>query len=207
LLKYALGFFVSGDLNILISMNNYDDQNFDEQAFGKLIPLTPSEFINCTFSYIDFTNSNLTLCKFIECQFTNCNLSNVSLKNSVFRDTHFNACKLLGLNWAEAQTISSPTFSESVLDYAVFQSLSLIGVSFKNCSMKEVDFYEANLSKSNFTDSVLSQASFNKANLSQADFRGALDYFIDPGETNIKKAKFSMPEALALLQALEVILD
>jgi fluoroquinolone resistance protein len=188
-------------------INYYDEQNFDEAIFSKLLPLTPTEFINCSFIFIDFTKSNLTLCKFIECQFTSCNLSNVSLKNSVFRDTHFNLCKLMGLNWSETQTLTSPTFTESVLDYAIFQSLTLVEVSFKNCSMKEVDFYQANLSKANFTDAVLTQTTFNKANLTQADFRGSQDYFIDPRETNIKKAKFSMPEALALLQALEIILD
>ena len=73
--------------------------------------------------------------------------------------------------------------------------------------MKEVDFYEANLKKAYFNNSVLTQTIFNKANLTDADFRGARDYFINLRETNIKKAKFSMPEALALLYSLEIIID
>lgn len=93
------------------------------------------------------------------------------------------------------------------MDYTVFQGLNLTGARFINCSLKESDFYECNLSKSHFSKSLLSEANFNKANLSQADFRGAQDYFIDLRETNVKKAKFSLPEAIDLLKALDIVLE
>ena len=187
--------------------NSFDQENFDETSFQNILPLNGHEFIECTFSSIDFTQSNLSRSKFIECKFDNCNLSNISLKNTLLRDCQFNKSKLIGLNFAETQTLSSPTFTESLLDYSVFQSLSLVGVNFKNCSMKEVDFYETNLSKSLFTESFLAGTNFNKANLTQADFRGAYDYFIDLRVTNVKKAKFNLPEALSLLKSLDIILE
>ena len=73
--------------------------------------------------------------------------------------------------------------------------------------MKEVDFYEANLSKADLSESLLTHATFNKTNLSGADLRGAKEYFIDPRLCNVKKAKFSMPEALTLLNSLEIVLE
>lgn len=187
--------------------NYYDEESFDEVSIQKLLPLRSSEFVECTFTSIDFTQTNLTLSKFIGCKFTYCNLSNISLKNTLLRDCHFKSCKLIGLNFSETQGISTPVFIESVLDYSVFQSLSLVGSIYKNCSLKEVDFYEANLSKSDFSDSLLKGAVFNKANLSASDFRGAHEYSIDLRVTNVKKAKFNLPEALNLLYGLDIVLE
>ena len=187
--------------------NYYDDESFNEENFQKLLPLRPTEFIDCRFTSIDFTQTHFSLSKFIECKFENCNFSNISLKNTVFRDPVFSKCKLIGLNFSETQALSSPSFVESVLDYSVFQSLGLLGSIFNYCSIKEADFYEANLSKADFSGSNLEGAVFNKANLAMADFRGASNYYIDLRNTNIKKAKFNLPEALSLLQAMDIILE
>jgi fluoroquinolone resistance protein len=189
-------------------MNNYyDERQFNQTTLEGLPKLSSSEFVNCIFTSIDFTNLSIGLCKFIDCQFISCNLSNVNVKNTVFRDVSFTKSKLMGINWCEAQTMSSLKFSECVLEYCVFQSLSLVAFEFIGCSLKEADFYEANLSKSNFSNSILTGANFNKANLTTGDFRGASDYFIDLRVTVIKKAKFSLPEALDLLKALDIVLE
>jgi len=42
-------------------------------------------------------------------------------------------------------------------------------------------------------------SSFNKTNLTSTDFTEAINYSIDPNNCNIKGAKFSLPEALSLL--------
>jgi uncharacterized protein YjbI with pentapeptide repeats len=188
-------------------MNYYEEKIFNSQLFSKLFPYETSEFINCSFELIDFSEINLSLSKFIECKFSKCNLSNVNLKNTSIRDVIFSECKLIGLNWSETQTVSTLAFQESILDFSVFQNQKLNGVLFKNCSVKEVDFYNANLSKASFSGSNLSKTTFIKANLSQADLRDAYNYDIDPKETNIKKAKFQLPEALNLLRAFDIILE
>ena len=185
----------------------FDGQTFEELSFQKILPLKGPEFIECIFRSIDFTQLNFTLFKFIECKFENCNFSNISVKNATFRDCHFLKSKLVGINFAEVATLSTPQFHECVLDYSVFQSLNLSNCQFKSCSMKEADFYECNLTKAVFTDSSLEAAVFNKANLSQADLRGAIHYSIDLKETNLKKAKFHLPEALSLLKSLDIILE
>jgi hypothetical protein len=43
--------------------------------------------------------------------------------------------------------------------------------------------------------------------LTKADFRKAFNYGIDFKFNNLKKAKFSLPEAIALLTSLDIILD
>lgn len=188
-------------------MNYFEEKNFNNDIFSSLNPYSASEFVNCSFELVDFSTINLSLSKFVECSFSKCNLSNTRMKNATFRDVKFLECKMLGINWSETQLLSSPIFLDSILDFSVFQNLKLNGAKFKNCSIKEVDFYEANLSKAIFTGSNLSKTNFNKSNLSQADLRDAFDYFIDVKETNVKKAKFNLPEALNLLRGLEIDLD
>ena len=128
-------------------MDYFEEKTFNNDSFFNLQPYKSSEFISCSFEHIDFTTINLSMSKFVECKFSKCNLSNISLKNSTFRDVIFSECKLMGLNWSETQTLMTPIFNESLLDFSVFQALKLNSAVFKNCSIKEVDFYQASLNK------------------------------------------------------------
>jgi uncharacterized protein YjbI with pentapeptide repeats len=62
------------------------------------------------------------------------------------------------------------------------------------------------LSEAVFTDSDLSASQFFKADLSQADFRGARNYMLVPGQCKLAKARFSYPEVMALLSALDIVI-
>jgi uncharacterized protein YjbI with pentapeptide repeats len=188
-------------------MNYFDEKIFKNTIPPELISFKDCEFINCVFELIDFSNMNLSLAKFIDCKFVKCNLSNVSVKNATFRDVNFSDCKLIGIIWSECVTLSSPVFRNSLLDFCVFQSMKLKCVIFENCTMKEVDFYETDFSKSFFTGSDLHKTNFSKANLASSDFRDAHDYFINIKDTNVKNAKFNLPEALSLLSNLDIILE
>ena len=188
-------------------MNNYyDNETFNVESFP-LSPGSTCEFVECQFNGIDFTAHNFSRLKFIDCEFSECNLSNVDLRSTTLRDAVFKKSKLVGVNWCQAATLANISFYSSILDYGVFQSLNLKGTVFSDCKMSEVDFYEAQLTKAIFTDCLLTGAVFNKANLSEADFRGAREYYIDVRQTIVKKAKFSLPEALTLLSSLEISLE
>ncbi len=166
-----------------------------------------SHFIECTFQSIDAIEASARGAKFIECAFEKCNFSNSNFANVTFRDVEFKNCKLLGSNFSVVKTISSVTFTSSSLDYCVFQDLSLKGTKFYDCSLREVDFSDSNLSESSFTKSNLQQTSFTNCNLTSCDFREAVNYYIEPQFTNIKHAKFTMPEAMSLLLAMDIILE
>lgn len=184
----------------------FEEENFDE-TFPHTKTVAGFEFINCTFSSIDFSQANFSLAKFIDCHFSKCNFSNADLKSGTFRSPRFSHCKLLGINWTNLQTLALPVFDECLMDYCVFQGMNLVSSVFKDSSLKEVDFYECKLGKSSFGGSTLTSSNFNKSDLGQADFRYALKYEIDVRYTNVKKAKFSLPEALGLLAALDIEIE
>ena len=48
---------------------------------------------------------------------------------------------------------------------------------------------------------------FHNCDLSRSDFSGALNYSIDVRTNQVKQAKFSLPEAIALLQALDIRIE
>ena len=73
-----------------------------------------------------------------------------------------------------------------------------------DCSAVEVDFREADLSRADFSGTDLSNSLFSKTDLSGADFSQARNYHLDPGQNKLKGAKFSLPEAMSLLYAMEI---
>ena len=71
----------------------------------------------------------------------------------------------------------------------------------------EVDFSECNLAQADFSNTDLAAAIFQNTDLSQASFVNARNYIIDVRSNKVKKAKFSMPEALGLLYGLDVVIE
>jgi uncharacterized protein YjbI with pentapeptide repeats len=67
-----------------------------------------------------------------------------------------------------------------------------------------VDFREANLSCADFSFTDLKDSLFQSTNLNGADFRHAKNYHIDPSKNDIRKGKFSLPEAMALLHSMDI---
>jgi len=182
--------------NITIDQNNF----FQSSKESK-------EYIECTFSGVDFTAERLTLYKFIDCVFEKCNLSNVEIKNATFRNCEFTDSKLLGINWATAQTLAHPKINQCQLDYGIFNSMTLKKCEITNSSLKEVDFHGADLTGSDFSGSDMFGANFSRANLTNCDFRGAKNYSIEPIYTIVSKAKFSLPEAISLLKSFDVTIE
>jgi len=80
-------------------------------------------------------------------------------------------------------------------------------MSFDHCDLQEADFVEADLSKSLFIESDLNGAVFENTNLEKADFRTATNYSIDPEINRIKKARFSVPDVIGLLDKLDIRID
>lgn len=184
-------------------MNQYfENQNYNNDNFPG-----PAEYVECSFSAVDFQDYNMSRMKFIDCSFSECNFSNTSMKGVLLRSPKFSKSRLIGINWVECANFSGAEFNDCLLDYCVFQSLNLKSGKFIECKMHEVDFYEAQLVGADFSKSDLKDSVFNGADLRDADFRAAVNYFIDVRLTNIKKAKFSVPEAFSLLTGLGIIIE
>ena len=73
-----------------------------------------------------------------------------------------------------------------------------------NCTAKEANFNDADLSDANFKGTDFLQSIFSNTNLFRADFRNAYNYGIDLNSNKVKKAKFSLPDAAALLKSFDI---
>jgi uncharacterized protein YjbI with pentapeptide repeats len=92
------------------------------------------------------------------------------------------------------------------LDLASFQEVDATGFAFLECSLREVDFASATLRRARFSGSRLDGARFAGADLRDADLTSATGYAIDPRHTRVTGARFSAPDALALLDPFDIVI-
>jgi len=152
-------------------------------------------FVNCTFSDIDLSEIS-----FIECEFKDCNLSLAKLHNTMFRETLFKNCKLLGLRFEHCNKyFFEINFEACILNLSSFYQLDLTRMKFTDCSLHDVDFSESNLNGIGFFDCDLNGAIFDETNIEKVDFRTAVNYSIDPENNVVEKAKFSQSGIVGLL--------
>jgi uncharacterized protein YjbI with pentapeptide repeats len=123
----------------------------------------------------------------------------------------FNESKLLGINWTQAKwpyikLVSPIKFYQSNISYSSFYELSLPGIVMEECKANDVDFREANLVTGSFIATDFERSLFMHTKLNSADFSNAINYNIDPTKNDVHKGKFSLPDAMALLNcfALEI---
>lgn len=169
-------------------------------------------FQECRFSHASLREAKFHYCAFEECTFDECDLSLVDVQGSAFRDTTFTNCKLLGVNWAAAaqggSVLKRPfSFHGCDLSYATFIGLALPGLRLVECTAREADFSDADLSGADFRRTLFDGSRFHNSNLTKADFRGATGYTIDVTGSKISQARFSLPEAMALLTGLDIRLE
>jgi uncharacterized protein YjbI with pentapeptide repeats len=121
-------------------------------------------------------------------------------------------CRLSGVDWTRAAwqgtRLGEPlAFSGCTLNHSTFIGLLLPGIEFLACRVLNVDFREADLSGANFAGSDLAESLFSGTDLRGANFVGARQYTIAPHENRLAGARFAMPEAMALLYAMDIILE
>jgi fluoroquinolone resistance protein len=109
-------------------------------------------------------------------------------------------------------TVCDPTllrmsFEKCLLSGCNFTEMELKVAKFVECIVKQCHFVQCNLEKSNFHKANLAGSTFHHANLGKADFREAINYTIHPLHNDLKGAKFSQPEALSLLNGLEISIE
>jgi fluoroquinolone resistance protein len=173
--------------------------------------LLSSEFHDCVFFHSSFAQSVFRRCRFVNCVFRECDLSLLRVPECRFTSTRFEKCKVMGVNWSEADWpktgLANPIgFSHCALSHSTFMGLSIPGMEVSDCVALDVDFREADLSRVDFGGTDLSQSLFGKTNLSEADLSRARNYHIDPAQNTLKRARFSLPEAMSLLYSLDIVL-
>jgi fluoroquinolone resistance protein len=183
------------------------NQKYDENNLAELCLEPHSVFEDCQFIGINFSDFNFKSVSFTDCQFKNCNLANQDLTNVVFRSVQFESCNLIGINFCILQRLDTPEFLNCKMNFSSFQQLKLKKIKLINCQALDVDFSGCDLSESVFTSSMMAGSNFNGASLINADFRLAKDYLFDLRVAKVKGLKLSMPEALSLIQVLDVSVE
>jgi fluoroquinolone resistance protein len=189
----------------------YEEQVFKNAAWDQQ-ELAGIMFQQCRFSNCSFKEAILCSCRFQHCTFEKCDLSLVKVDKSIFSNTRFDNSKLVGVAWTSASWAKkeiqrlqrSIDFTRCVLNYSTFMGLTLEKMTLRQCTAKEVDFSQANLKQADCTFTDFEKSLFLHTDLSAADLRGASNYAINPLANTLKKAKFSLPEALALLDSMDI---
>ncbi len=188
-------------------MENLHQNKIFDKIIYKDVVVKDKEFSKCKFTNCDFSNITFVDCDFEDCIFENCNLTTLKVNYSRFSNVIFKFCKMIGIIWDEASLPISITCEDSNISYSSFYGMKLRKMKIHKCIAHDVNFSEADmqLSKFNYTD--LQNSMFLNTNLTKANFENASNYNgIDVSSKKIKKAIFSMPEALVLLRNFDIIL-
>jgi len=164
-------------------------------------------FEECEFNNCSFIGCKFEKCRFLNCKFIDCDLSTIIPMNCHFTEVQFIKCKAIGIDWTKTQKIKNLSFSECLLNYSNFRLLKLPEIKMVKCEAKEVDFIETDLSDGDFKNTDFEQSIFFKTNLTNADFSRATNYFIDIKTNTLNKTRFSLPEALSLLNNSDIIIE
>lgn len=183
------------------------DKTYRQEDLNQF-PLKQGVYENCNFIGCDFSEYNLSHFKFIDCEFNACNLSLVKLHNTALQSVKFTDCKLLGLLFDACNDFGfSVSFDSCQLTHSSFYKVILKNTIFKDSQLTEVDFSSSDLSNARFENCNLSLAIFNETILFKTDFRTANKYSIDPERNRVKKAKFSIPNVVGLLDKYDIEID
>ena len=195
-------------LNNEITGEKFENLNLNGEAFENLV-FQDVTFDNCVFGECAFAR-----CLFDDCHFHNTDLSLAKFPRSRFKKVAFEGCRLLGINWSsadwEAKSLlanQSLTFKACLLDHSIFIGLKLDKTIFKDCQARHLDFESASLRQADFAGTDLDQTRFVHCDLTRANFVGARNYQINAAENTLHQARFTLPEAVALLYSLDIILE
>jgi fluoroquinolone resistance protein len=186
--------------------SNYYQETITKITLSKET-VTEVEFEECEFKDCSFIDCKFGKCKFISCKFDGCMMSAVIPTNSRFAEVTFVNSKAIGIDWTKAQHIHGMSFENCQINYSNFSQLKLPKIKMISCEAKEAYFTETDLTEGDFTNTDFERSVFLKTNLTKANFKGARNYYIDARHNTIKKAHFSLPEALSLLSSLDVVID
>lgn len=183
-----------------------EDRIFKSEDFSKK-SLEGQTFSNCSFVSCNFTESVLRNAHLCSCTFTDCNFSLVKVEGCRLQDVRFVTCKIVGVEFFKCdKTFFSSSFRECMIQYCNFAELNLKGAIFRGSKLRECYFTNTCLVNADFRDADLAGTLFHNSDLSKADFSSALQYEIDPRTNVIKKAKFSLPEAVGLLRSFDIVI-
>lgn len=195
-----------------------DGETYEENNFKLLREdggsLRGNSFISCSFRGCNLREVVFEDCSFEDCDFRDCDLSLSSFPRSRFEECRFEKCKLVGVNWSlcdqqEGRLLKKKMFdfSDCLLNHGAFPMMDLSKSSLRGSVAQNLNLEETNLSGADLCFCDLEGARFIHTNLKGADLRGASSYNIPVFLNTLEKTRFSLPEAAALLNGLDILLE
>jgi uncharacterized protein YjbI with pentapeptide repeats len=183
-------------------MDELSDETLQNHTDGTA--LKGKRYYDCKLVDARLAHQTLGASEWIDCEFINCDLSSSNLGALRLRSCLFINCRLTGVNWAGIHDLDEVSFRECKLNDSIFMTMDLRNFKFSDCQLTGVDFSEANLEGVKLEGCELSKATFRQTNLKKSDFSTARNYSIGVADNQMKDAKFSLPEAMSLLQGLGI---
>ena len=91
--------------------------------------------------------------------------------------------------------------------YNEFSGMALKQFDFSKCTFGDCVFDDCKLAGADFRSVALSSTAFSRCDLQKADFREATGYRIDPSDNQMKGARFSFPDVIALLNGFGLVIE
>jgi fluoroquinolone resistance protein len=195
-------------LDVLLIMDFREKEQFDQviqdiDFSGQ--SLQGYSFEDCHFINCNFTGARLLGVSLGTTTFDSCNFSSTDITRAKLTNVRFTGCKLMGINFSIVHTmLFSVSFDACRIQHCIFENLKLSGLEAEGNEILETDFTGCNLQKARFGGSDLRGSQFVDNDLKEADFRSASNYSIDPTQNQVKGARFSLPEAVGLLEVFQV---
>jgi uncharacterized protein YjbI with pentapeptide repeats len=167
-----------------------------------------TEYEKCLFDRCDFSRCDFLAVSFIDCVFNRCHFDGAKINYVALRTARFNHCSMKDINFSMCnKLLFDIAFHHCVLDFSKFYTLKLKGTSFIHCSLIAVDFMNADLTEVVFDQCDLYRSEFAKAIANKANFKTSYHYSIDPEQTKLKKAIFSLSGVKGLLTKYEIVVE
>jgi uncharacterized protein YjbI with pentapeptide repeats len=185
----------------------FEGQTFRKQSLNKVI-FTSRIFLECEFEHCDINETDFSNSRFSECKFLQSRISMASLKSCKMQDVSFSESKIVGVDFSECDPLLlSMAFDRCSIQSANFSQMNLRGIGFLKSIVKECRFIETELTAASFKGCDLSGTIFHNTILTEADLTDACNYRIDPMTNKLRKARFSLPEAVTLLEMLQIEIE
>ena len=178
--------------------------------------LSEKYFLNVTFEECDFSAERFREATFRNCRFVNCNWALAKFPESALFACDFTSCHLVGIDWTQFKWKRQLTrrknrfdvsFTDCAMNYGVFVAMKMHRAVFRDCLLREALFTDADLEAADFSGCDLEGATFGGTDLTAANLSTARNYAINACANTLTHARFSFPEALALLYALDIDLE
>jgi uncharacterized protein YjbI with pentapeptide repeats len=150
-----------------------------------------------------FTQVHLTKLRFTDVCAEVCDFSSTNWENPRLRRVEFIGCRLLGVQWLEAQC-DDVLFKDCILEGAVLVNTIYNAVHFEKCNLRSAILEESNLSGVVFSNCDLTNASLRASTLYKTDLRGSILNGVQANPQDLRGAIIEPAQAIQVVGLLGV---